>query len=416
MHEWSDEIPLLTLLLGLSAVLSVVVKWSLSRLRLPAAVGWLCIGILLRFIDSRWHWITNGNREVFGIFGTLGVACLLFRVGMQCHLRSLIAQLGRAVRIWIVDFSVSGLSGFCVSHFVLGLSIPTSLIIATALTATSVGVSVIAWEQRRSLGSPNGQLMLDVAELDDISGVVAMAILFAVLPVWHEGGNESVIPLVFETLGWFLLKMLVFASVCFLFSSFVEKRLTDAYRTVHPSPETLVLIVAASLLISSAAEYLGLSIAIGAFFAGVMFSRDSEHESIEQAIAPLAAFITPFFFIGIGLDVDLSAVRPVVVAGLLLSATAIFGKVVGKFMPGLQIQDRQTAWLLGFSMIPRAEIAMIIVQRGQQLGEWAVPSDIFGAMVLVTVVTCMLSPLVVHVMLGRWPQPQDSSELQPEQS
>lgn len=406
MHEWADEIPRLTLLLGISAVLSVVLKWSLSRLRLPAAVGWLATGILLRALDSQWHWINNGNREVFGVLGTLGVACLLFRVGMQCHLKSLLAQLGRAVRIWLVDFSISGASGFCVSHFILGLSLPTSLIIGTALTATSVGVSVIAWQQRQSLESPNGQLMLDVAELDDISGVVAMAILFALLPVLREGGNGAVLPVLLRELGWFLLKMLAFASVCVLFSSFLQKRMTDAYRKMNPPAEPLVLILAASLLIASAAEYLGLSIAVGAFFAGVMFSRDSERDSMNQEIDPLAAFITPFFFIGIGLDIDLSAVSAVLYSGSLLLATAIFGKVAGKFLPGLQIPDRPTAWLLGFSMIPRAEIAMIIVQRGQQLGEWAVPQEVFGAMAFVTITTCMLSPLAVHAMLGRWPQPQ----------
>lgn len=398
------------MLLGLSAVLSIVSKWILRRLKLPAAIGWLGIGIALRFTDSYWHWMNDGNREVFGVLGTLGVACLLFRVGMQCHIRSLIAQLGRAVRIWIADFTVSGLSGFCVSHFILGLGIPTSLVIATALTATSVGVSVIAWEERRCLRSANGQLMLDVAELDDISGVVAMAILFALLPAWHGGGNGAVVPILLETLSWFLLKLLAFAAVCFLFSVFVERRLTDAYRRIQPRAEPLVLILAASLLIAGAAEYLGLSIAIGAFFAGIMFSRDAEHESIEQAINPLAAFITPFFFIGIGLDVELSEAGPVLLAGALLAATAIFGKVAGKFLPGVQIQDRRTAWLLGFSMIPRAEIAMIIMQRGRQLGDWAVPGNVFGAMVLVTVVTCMLSPLVVHAMLGHWPQISSDTE------
>ena len=179
MNDWADEIPLLTLLIGLSSILCIISKWALGRIRIPASVGWLLIGILLRLTDSQWNWINNGNREVFAVLGTLGVACLLFHVGLQSRVGAMIGKLGQAVRIWGVDFTVSSLSGFVVAHWILGLSTPTSLIIATALTATSVGVSVIAWEQRQSLRSSNGQLMLDVAELDDVTGVVAMAILFS---------------------------------------------------------------------------------------------------------------------------------------------------------------------------------------------------------------------------------------------
>lgn len=408
MNDWADDLPLLTLLLGLSVVLSVLSKWGLQRLRLPAAIGWLFIGIGLRATDSQWSWLEDGPHEVFGLLGTLGVACLLFRVGLQCHLQSLIDQLARAVRIWLVDFSLSGLVGFCAAYYLLHLSLPTSLIVATALTATSVGVSVTAWQQKGRLQSPTGQLMLDVAELDDISGVVAMSFLFALLPTLHAGDNGSIVPLLFSTLGWFLLKLLAFAVVCYLFSHFVEERLTYLFRRMNPPADPLLLIVAASLLIGAVADYLGLSIAVGAFLAGVMFSRDPQHVRIEASFDLLYTLFTPFFFIGIGLDVDITAIGPVLGAGLVLSAAAIFGKVAGKWLPGLQIEGNGMAALLGFSMIPRAEIAMIIVHRGMQLGEWAMPADVFGAMVIVTLSTCILSPLVVHVLLGRVELPAET--------
>ena len=410
MNNWAGDLPLLTLLLGVSIILSVLTKWGLQRLRLPAAIGWLGIGMLLRAADSHWSWLSDGSHEVFAFLSTVGMACLLFRVGLQCHLKSLIAQFGRAVRIWAVDFLLSGLSGFCAAYYCLGLSLPTSLIIATALTATSVGVSVVAWQQRGRLQSPTGQLMLDVAELDDISGVVAMSLLFALLPALHSGENGSLVPLLMSTLGLFVLKLLAFAAVCYLFSNFVEERLTHLFRRMNPPADPMLLIVAASLLIGALAEYLGLSIAVGAFLAGVMFSRDPQHVRIEASFDLLYSFFTPFFFIGIGLDVDVAAIWPVLGAGLVLSGAAIFGKVAGKWLPGLQIESHGMAALLGFSMIPRAEIAMIIVQRGMQLGEWAMPTDVFGAMFLVSLLTCILSPLVVHVLLGRVALPASVDE------
>lgn len=409
MDDWTHDIPLLTLLLGLSIVLSVLTKLGLERLRLPAAIGWLSIGIALRAADVQWHWLEDGPREVFGFLSTLGVACLLFRVGLQCHLKSLIAQLGRAVWIWLGDFTVSGLIGFGTAYFALGLPLPTSLIIGTALTATSVGVSVSAWQQRGRLQSPTGQLMLDVAELDDISGVIAMSVLFAVLPLLHMDSGDAIGPLLMRTAGWFLIKLTLFATLCYLFSQFVEERLTGLFQRMADSAEPLLLIVAANLLIGSLAELLGLSIAIGAFLAGVMFSRDPEHVRIELSFDTLYWFFTPFFFIGIGLGVDTTQVVPSLMAGSVLCLAGMIGKVLGNGGPAFAFSGGTTAVLLGFSMMPRAEIAMIIVQRGVQLGDWAMPADVYGAMVLVSLVTCMASPLIVHTLLGVWPPPVDGA-------
>ncbi len=397
----TDDLALLTLLLGLSIVLSVLTKWGLQKLRLPAAIGWLGIGIGLRAVDAHWHWPNDGPHEVFGFLSTLGVACLLFRVGLQCHLKSLMKQLGRAIVIWLGDFTVSGTIGFCTAYFALDLPLATSLIIAMALTATSVGVSVSAWQQRGKLDTPTGQLMLDVAELDDISGVIAMSALFAVLPLLAAGAHEHSASVLLQTMSWFLVKLIAFAGVCYLFLHFLEERLTGLFKRMQPPGDPLLLIVAANLLIAALAEILGLSVAIGAFLAGVMFSRDPQHVRIEASFDTLYWFFTPFFFIGIGLSVDTSVIAPALVPGAVLSCAAIAGKVLGNGLPALKINGVPTAALLGFSMIPRAEIAMIIVQHGMQLGEWAMPASVFGAMVFVSLATCILSPFIVHGLLGR---------------
>lgn len=410
MNNWADEIPRLTLLLSFSVILSVLVKWGLQKLRLPAAVGWLGIGILLRLSDSHWHWLTAGAHEVFDFLGTLGVVCLLFRVGLQCHLKSLMAQFSRAIRIWCVDFLLSGLCGFAAAYLLLDLSLPTSLIIGVALTATSVGVSVAAWEERKCLDSPNGQLMLDVAELDDISGVVAMSFVFALLPAIHAGANGDLAPLMLKTLGLFLIKIVMFVSVCYLFSNYVEERLTSLIGRIHPPTDPLLLIVATGLLIASIAEFLGLSIAIGAFLAGVMFSRDPRQVRIEASFDPLYTFFTPFFFIGIGLILELAVVGPALMTGSILMVAAIVGKLAGKWLPGVGLEENPTRFLLGWSMIPRAEIAMIIVHRGMQLGDWAMPASVFGAMVFVSLTTCIISPLAVHSLLSRYPQSQSMND------
>ena len=94
---------------------------------------------------------------------------------------------------------------------------------------------------------------------------------------------------------------------------------------------------------------------------------------------------------------------------MLATAAVLFlvaagGKLIANYLPILFMKGHSAAILVGVSMIPRAEIAMIIMQGGMQLGAWAVPQKVFDAMALVTLLTCSLSPPVVTILLEKWPQ------------
>ena len=92
-------------------------------------------------------------------------------VGLKSHTQALLAKLPDASLIWIGDVLTNLLLGFLVSRYVLALPLETSLVIATAFSATSVAVSVTVWDEMHKLNTSNGQLLVDVAELDDLSGV-----------------------------------------------------------------------------------------------------------------------------------------------------------------------------------------------------------------------------------------------------
>ena len=113
------------------------------------------------------------------------------------------------------DVLLSGGLGYAVCYFVLGWKFIPSLFVAAALTATSVGISVGVWQNAGALKSPTGELLIDVAELDDISGIVLMALLFALAPVLKNDTAASLWPMVAETGGFILLKLLVFGAFCF---------------------------------------------------------------------------------------------------------------------------------------------------------------------------------------------------------
>lgn len=390
-------------LVGTAVVAAVLINALFGRIGLPALTGFLMLGVLLRLADSQWPFLSPPVMTAFRFMADLGVVALLFKVGLESHPQALAAKLPSASLIWIGGVIISAAAGFSASHYLLGMDLVPSLVIATALTATSVGVSVAAWEERNALNSDRGELLVDVAELDDISGIALMALLFAVVPVLLNGGGPF-----WSTLGGtavaFIAKFALFILFCLLFARYGERPLTRLAARLREPPERMLVVVGIGFLIAALAGSLGFSLAIGALFAGLVFSKDPEAVKTEKSFQDLYAFLTPFFFISIGLHIDPASLDAGLGIGAVLVLAAVVGKLIGHGLPALLIGGGSGALLIGVSMIPRAEIAMIIMHQGQQLGPEVVPQTAYAGMVIVTMVTCILAPLLLHPLLNRWPQ------------
>ena len=253
--------------------------------------------------------------------------------------------------------------------------------------------------------TPTGELLTDVAELDDISGIVAMAILFAVIPVLKIGaaGNQLT-GLIAKSAGFILIKLVIFGGLCLLFSLFLERHITQYFTKLHSTPSLMLLMVGFGFIIASLAGLLGFSLAIGAFFAGLAFSRDPQSVKMNASFDSIYKLFSPFFFIGIGLSIDPESLANGVRLGWMLVLAAMIGKIIANGIPGMIAVGKKGGILLGISMVPRAEIAMIIMQRGLSSGDWAVPPSIFSAMVMVSAVTCLITPLGVNYLFKYWSQ------------
>jgi Kef-type K+ transport system membrane component KefB len=185
---------LLVLLLGISVVLALLLKALPKRVAPPDLVGYLAIGLALRFADARFGLLSDEATQGFELLAEVGVVALLFHIGVRSKLGALLAQLPKASVIWLGSVSASGLLGFAIPYYYLGLELTARLFAAVALIATSVGVSVSVYESAGPLDSEQGRLFLDAAELDDISAVVLMALLFAVAPVLMVVAVTSSVP------------------------------------------------------------------------------------------------------------------------------------------------------------------------------------------------------------------------------
>ena len=399
-------------LVGMVTAVGLFSKLILPRLSIHPLIGYILTGFMLRCLDMEIHFLSDHVFHPLAFLAETGVIILLFRAGMESNIASLIQQLPNAVWIWFWNIVISGGAGFFTAHHLLGFTFVPSLFTATALAATSIGVSVAIWESAGVQRTKQGQLLLDVAELDDLSSVAFLALLLSLGPVLASGNGAPPFSLVTQTISHFFLIFILFVLGCSLFSWKIEPLLSRWVARRQTDHEHLLMILAIGLMIAALAEGMGLSLAIGAFFAGLAFSRDPEMARERVCFQPLYEFFTPFFFVGIGLHIDPNVFSHALWPGIILLVAGVLGKVIGTGLPIIAGTGLAGAAVAGFSMVPRAEIAMVVMEKGFEQGEHIVPQSLFSAMVIVVAGTTFLTPLVLPTLVRWW----DKKEKMPERN
>ena len=403
MSEGTDNFSMLILVVGVSIILTMLIRSASRRIGVPSIIGFMVLGFLLSVADVHVNCLSPAGEQVFEFLAKLGIITLLFRIGLESKISGLVHQLRKASFIWLSGVVFSGIAGFATCYYLLEIELINSLFVAVALTATSVGIPVGVWQEAGAVNTERGELLIDVAELDDISGIILMALLFAVVPVLRQGAGDSALaPLLAKAIGIITLKLVVFGALCALFSIYVERHITGFFRDIESSPDPMIVIAGIGILIAAIAGLLGFSVAIGAFFAGLVFSRDPKSVKIDTSFETLYEFFSPFFFIGIGLAIAPSSLTASLGLGFVLLIVAVLTKFIGHGLPTWLSSGWMSFLLIGISMVPRAEITMIIMQHGKDVGEWAVSDKTFTAMVLVSAATCIVAPIFMRNFMNKW--------------
>mgnify|MGYP006283569283 FL=1 len=398
--EHAFELSLAVLLAGLLIGLAIPIKCLLNRWGLPPMVGYVLLGLAIRAAAEAWPQLLEGIAgSSIEFLAEMGIIALLFRVGLESKLQDLLSQFSRATLIGLAAILVSGVAGFAIASWVLDASLTGSLIVGAAFVATSIGVPAGVWRETGRIGTRRGQLFLDIAELDDILGVTIMALLFAVAPVLTGSGNGPIGPVLLKTTALVAGKLAGFGLLCLAFARYLERPFTRFTQRLEESPEPTLSTIAISLVIASVAGLLGFSVAVGAFFAGLVFSRDPDSLRSRTAFDVFYDLFVPFFFIGIGVSVLPTRIGPALLPALILLVTAFASKFVGTFVPALLHETPRGAALLGVSMVPRAEITMIIMQRGAHLSDDVLSETAYSAMIMVSIATCVVGPVLLRRLL-----------------
>lgn len=412
MTETSMHINLIVITIGGILVMALLLKGAFSRLRLPSLVGYILLGLAIGLINHRWPFLSEEALSIFDFMEKIGVIALLFSVGLKSDPEKLLGHLRGASLLWVGNVLVSWTFAYVAARW-LGFGPLPGFLAGVALTATSVGVPSGVWESSGAIETDDGQLFIEVAELDDISGIIFVAILFALLPelgksLNNVGGFETMNlsgSLLFEVLkkaGFVLGKLIAFGMCCFLFALFLEKPVISIFSASESSTDAVISIVGLGIIIAGFAGLLGFSVAIGGFFAGLALSRNSDAVINRTPYMTVRDLFVPFFFVGIGLGVEISSLSNALVPGMVLLGVAFAGKLVGTAGPALLFSETGNAFTIGLSMVPRAEITMIIMAHGRLMGDWAVTRGLYSAMVFVVLGTCILTPPLLSRAIQRW--------------
>ena len=171
--------------------------------------------------------------------------------------------------------------------------------------------------------------------MDDLAAIALMSLLLSMLPVLNGEVEANFVPVLAQTIVPFVLKVIVFGTFCLVFFRYLEQPMTRFFEKIEPAPDPMLTVAGIGFIIAALAGLLGFSVAVGAFFAGLVFSHDPDAVKLDISFSTLYEFFVPFFFLNIGLQIDPQVLTSSLSLGTVLLVVAVLGKVIGTGAPAL---------------------------------------------------------------------------------
>ncbi len=416
------------LFLWIAVILIVAKVGSLvARIGQPIVLGELLAGILLGnlallgfdYLDPL------ATDEIMVFMAELGVVILLFQIGLESSVQSMMKVGVRASVVAVIGVVVPFVLGTWVVGPALlpGLDFNAYLFLGATLTATSVGITGRVFQDLGRLQMPAAQIVLGAAVIDDVLGLVILAVVSAIVTT---GSLDAL------GIGLILVKAILFLAGALVLGQLAAPRISRLFAAIHTGVGMkFMLVITTCLIFAFIAQQMDLAPIVGAFAAGLVldevhfrdydrpaFERDIEtaldsagpatkermrgvlahhnEKHLEHLIEPLGHFFVPFFFVMTGMQVklDLLANTHAVMIALALTAVAVLGKVVAGLAAG-----PGNRWLVGWGMVPRGEVGLIFAAVGRGLG--VISDEEFSVIVIMVILTTLMTPPILSYLIKR---------------
>jgi Kef-type K+ transport system membrane component KefB len=368
-----------------------------QRVGQPAVLGELIAGVIL---GGSLLGLFDPTEAVLHAFAELGILILLFQIGLHTDLRALAKVGSTALVVGVVGVVLPFGGGIAVAR-ALGVEMLPSIVIGAALTATSIGISARVLSDLGQLKTPEGQVVIGAAVFDDVVGLIILSVVAAMV-----AGADLTVAGIAKTSAiaiGFIVVAIGLGSVAIppLFRLVERVRVTGALG---------IIALAFALMLALLAARGGSAMIIGAFAAGLILHPTPQRKEIERSATALGYFFVPIFFASVGAAVDIPALltRDALVVGGALIVVGVLGKMAAGFAPWW---FRGNKLLVGVAMVPRGEVGLIFAKLGLTAG--VVVGPLFGALMLMVVVTTFITPPLLGALVRRGEANQDDA---PDQS
>jgi len=380
-----------------------------ERFKQPAVLGELIIGMVL----GNLHLVGFDAFEPFKhsitleVLAEIGVIILLFEVGLESSLKEMMS-------VGVASFMVATFG--VIAPFILGWGVAiwflpnastyVHIFIGATLTATSVGITARVLQDIGKIRTREAKIILGAAVIDDIMGLVILAVVVGIINAASTGGDgigsAEVLIIVLKAVG--------FVVVAIALGTILSPKIFKIGSKLKGQGVLLSIALMICFLLAYLADMIGLAPIVGAFAAGLIlddvhyktFTDRGDHH-IEELVRPIGIFLIPIFFVRMGMMVELNTFGHVDI--LAFAGVLTFVAILGKQVCSLAIFDKTINRMsIGLGMIPRGEVGLIFAGIGAKLvldGEAVVSSGTYSAVVIMVIVTTLVTPPLLKVSLLR---------------
>lgn len=374
-------------------LLTQIVSQLCRRVQIPEVIGQIIVGIILG--PAVLNIVKLGPLMNFA--QELGVIILMFIAGLESDIGLLKRYMKPAIVVAVcgVILPVTLMGGaslfFGFNHF-------EALFTGVIFSATSVSISVAVLREYHQLNSKEGATILGAAVADDIIGVILLSIMISMMSGMHIGHSTQ-----HQPLGLIIIEQLAFFGGAYLLVRWLAPYLMHTSEKMLTMASTSVMAMIICLSMAALADAVGLSGAIGAFFAGIAVANTNVKEVVDRSFTPIGyALFIPLFFVSVGLNMRLDHFMSSLVFLIVMTFLACLTKLVGcGFGARLCGFSWHSANVIGSGMVARGEMALITAQIGfnAHLMSNKYYSDIITVIILATVI----APFMLRGTLNKKP-------------
>ncbi len=326
---------------------------------------------------------------VLDIFSRYGVIFLLFKVGLETSIGELKHTGREAIQVAVIGVIAPIILGLLVAYLLLpNANYKSHLFAAATLSATSIGITARVLSELKKLRTREAKTILGAAMLDDILGLIILAIVSSIV-------ISGVVD--FMVVSKIIVSAIVFFAGALLIGPWVVRKAVQFFQFLSLWELKLFTAFIFVMALAWLATLVHLATIIGAFAAGLILHdgffespewAKANHQSIKHLISPLESILAPLFFMLIGIQVKLESFFDWQV--LLMASGLIVAAIIGKLISGLGGGSKDDRWLIGIGMLPRGEVGLVFASIGRTLD--VMSDQLFSSIVLMVIVTTLIAP------------------------